>query len=514
MPPSFENSGAEQVRPPEAAPQRGEGPGDFARRAVSGVRDWMTQSNLSVDSFQNMRGRAGGNLNRFVGWLQGFGGGILGVGMGRGYGNRMGNGPERGGRRMDVAVQRNQMPLEEATMRMQLLQEKVPGLRFVNFPEGDPQALERYLTRRSINPSDYGAYIEKVEKTADRLMNEVGQRPGWQDPESWMQGVAFDGMRFWAFNQASGETCVATAGQLLFSRGNPDQIRNAMRTGKSSTMMQSINGKAVKFDITAKGQRFTTDNGQRKIYARDGDGDTVEIYAGGRVQSVTHFGSAVVTRVNGRGAGVAKSAHVEDSRVHSGLPEGTFVRMPNGEWMGKSSTEIQKRGLDGYMRALARLPVRELGAYVSGVMNDQHEDPYKIRSSQAIGFYRDDLSFDQSLKRGLGDCREIAKLGEKVLRMKGIKAVTIQLDPDHAGAVWIEPSGNPQAPFIARSIESSGFHDDFKPGRTPGEALANTWDTEKGRHPGAAMIMNDAMKAGRTSYDRVAASILNARVAT
>ena len=44
-------------------------------------------------------------------------------------------------------------------------------------------------------------------------------------------------------------------------------------------------------------------------------------------------------------------------------------------------------------------------------------------------------------------------------------------------------------------------------GRTPGEAVANTWQDEKVRRPGAPMIMNDKMRLAQSSYDAVGKAI-------
>lgn len=479
----------------------------FVNGALQRIQGGLRQSGVDARQIQRMRGRPGSFLDRFV------------SGLNRSGGFRRLNRVLRGrstAPEMHAVTPEAAMTSQEAAARLENLKQKLPALQFDGFPEGfDPARLEQRFAKLSIRPGDYKTVVGKLEAAADRIVAEAGTRPGWQNAEAWMQNVACDGMRIWAFNAETGESCMATGHQLLFGQGSREQILGARGRGAEGsrvTRLQTLSGMAVQWEETAMGSEFTIGSGRKKVYERNNDGATVQVYDGGSSPaSVTHFGETVVTRMNRNAGGmVPASARIEDGRGTEQLPRGTFVRTPGGEWLGNGKYEIQKRGMEGYMNALAQLPVRELGAYISSIMNGQDETPYQVKNrSQAIAFRRLDMTFGRSLANGLGDCRIMAKLGERVLRMKGVRAITIQLDPDHCGAVWIEPSGDPARPYVARSIESSGFHDDFKPGRTPGEALIHTWDAEKGSHPGAASILNDKLRSGRTSYDRVAAAIVN-----
>lgn len=494
MPPFETSPGVEGMPQPEGARGR-RSPNDFAARAVEAVRGLLGGTGLGAGGLEQLRGQPGGTLERFVSWLRGRNGA---------RGGRPG-GPEQASQA--PMVRRDMMAPEEATARLNALQQKFPGMQALQFPMNNPQQMLVWTQRWGINPGDIAGWIEKVERTADRMLAELPQVPGWQSPE-WTSHVAFDGNHFLAFNGR--DTCVATGGQLLFARGvNPAQIGSQIRP-QANMQMVTKDGAAVQWELTEKGERFTTDGGQLKTYHRYNDGTTREVMSGGVTQSVTHFGDTIVARVNGQGAGVTQSPLIENRGLSNALPQGTFVRTADGTWLGNSAREIQRRGMDGYLRTLASLPLRELAAYVSSIFNDQHEDVYRVRNeTQAVRFFRDRLNWDQSIRQGKGDCREMAKLMEKVLRIKGVRCMTIKAGSDHAALAWIEPSGNAERPYACRTMESSGIHDDHAYGATPGQALRNAWDPGE-RPDGMATILNDQLRGAEVPWEQAGRMVLNA----
>jgi hypothetical protein len=196
------------------------------------------------------------------------------------------------------------------------------------------------------------------------------------------------------------------------------------------------------------------------------------------------------------------------------LARGTTMRLSTGEYMGSPRSEIAKRGLKGYIDALAQVSMRELASYLSGIMYDQDEGVYgaegPISGTQNITFDRSVNSVVQALRTGRGDCRSVAKIAELVGRRKGIKGVCMATGNDHMMYVWVRPSGDQSRPFVVEGVGNNGYWDRNPPGETPGRALANAWNDDNGaRNPGFAMVMNDKLREGRASYDRVAAGIVN-----
>lgn len=393
---------------------------------------------------------------------------------------------------------------------------RVPGALNLTSAE----TVRSYMRRSNISPLNYQTIVFNLKKAAVDLPAALAARPEWQGANIT---YSCDGNRVWATCQQGGRvlSAFATGSQVMFMDGPP-----TIPNGRAIPIMTS-GGVRMNWSLNAGGGNAYEGNG-RRIYERLSTGNSSFQMNG--VAGYRAANGVFIARVSNPGAMLPNPDALDGRAGAPTVPagrRGMFLYMPDasrlpgeyralaqGGWLPPPQVLLNmpgdpRRNEQQLLQFAASLDLETANAWLTGVF---------ANTDDAVGWrvQNANLTFDQrrgayngfdALRQGRGGCMQIADLGVRILRQRGLNAVTLVVEKDHTAAVALTPVSDG---FQLVVFDSNGVT--TRPvAPTPVAALQSAWQDDRHPRPAQAEFIDDNYNSGYISYEDLAQRMMGGR---
>ncbi len=384
------------------------------------------------------------------------------------------------------------------------------------------ESVRSYMRRNNISPLNYQNVVQNLRKATADLPAALSARPEWQGASIT---YSCDGNRVWATCQQGGRTISAfsTGNFVMFMDGPP-----AIPNGRTIPVMTDGNVR-LNWSLNAGGGNAYEGNG-RRLYERISTGNSSF-----QMNGVAGFRSAsgvYIARVSNPNAMLPNPQALDGRAGAPSFPagrRGMFLYMPNtsqlpgayrslaeqgGGWLPPPQVLLNlpgdpRRNEQQLLEFAASLDLETSNAWLTGIFaNTDDGVGWRVQNANmTFDERRGNYNGFQALRQGRGGCMQIADLGVRILRQRGMNAVTLVVESDHTAAVAITQvsDGYQLVVFDSNGVTTRPV------APSPVAALQSAWQDDRHPRPARAEFIDDNYNSGYISYEELAQRMMGGR---